>query len=220
MFCKVVRDIFPADPDINNIGESQYEDCIKRREIWDNLGKISPSDVQTIIIPFLNKWRCRLSGLCFSDLTAALQKTEQSLIPLRKLGIENLDVIGAIQNTPTAVNAFSYIERSFRNIQEVKAGAKTVGFTATSKILHMAIPELFVMSDNAIRRKYGCEGNAAGYVNFIVRMNLTARDLILQANGNKQTILECSKYNGRSLARLLDNYNYTMFTLNKQTLFQ
>jgi hypothetical protein len=214
-FCEVVGDVFPKQPGIRE-GEIQFEQCFNHREFWDNLCNIKTIDVETIVLPFLNKWRCRLSRTCVSKLSLALQNTEQLLGPLRKLNIEDLDTLGAIQNTISGMGQFSCIENAFKNIQEVKAGRRSVGFTATSKILHMAIPELFVMCDAAIRDKYGCADNAAGYINFVLRMGLIARDLIAQANGNKQTILTCSRWQGRTLAHLMDNYNYTMFTLGKQ----
>jgi len=42
-------------------------------------------------------------------------------------------------------------------------------------------------------KEYGCEGNSAGYANFMIWMNFFARDLISQVEGNKQRILSCSK---------------------------
>ena len=62
---------------------------------------------------------------------------------------------------------------------------------------------------------YGCEGNAAGYGNFMLRMNLLARDFLAQAKGNEKIILRCSRLKGRTLARLLDVFNYTKFALKK-----
>jgi hypothetical protein len=217
-FCKVVSTVYPVQIGIRE-GEMQFEQCINHREIWDNLSSIKPIDVEKIVLPFLNKWRCRLSYVCVSNLAVALQKAEQWLSPLRRLSIEDLDITKSVQNANIGSSPFAYIEKAFKTIQEVPAKQRTVGFTATSKILHMAIPDLFVMCDVAIRDKYGCAANTAGYINFMLRMNLIALDLISQTNGNKQSILNCSKWPGRTLARLLDNYNYTMFTLNKQTMF-
>lgn len=212
-FLRIVGEVFPKQ-DVAD-GEAQYEECLKQREIWDDLGNINQRHVEQILIPFLNKWKCRLPYQCAQRLTSVMQETEQWLPNLRGLHIEDVDFLAPIKVGSEAMRVFALVEKIFAPIQLVKAGRRTVGFTATSKILHMAIPELFVMCDKRIREKYGCEGNAAGYANFMLRMNLLASDLISQAHGNKQSILDCSQWKGRTLARLLDNYNYTTYTLRK-----
>lgn len=214
-FQEIIGTIYPKQPNIAE-GEKQYDDFISHRILWNNLSGVTYGDVQQIILPFLNKWRCRLSPSCASDLTVALKRSEQFLSQLRHLKIEDLDVIGAVRNNNFGTNQFLAIENVFSQIQKVKAGPKTVGFTATSKILHMAIPEFFVMSDFAIRQNYGCEDNGAGYANFMLRMNLLSKDLISQSHGNKGELISCSKWPNRTLARLIDSYNYTVFTLGKK----
>jgi hypothetical protein len=193
-------------------GEKAYDECIKHREFWDNLQNTRLVDVEEIVLPFLNKWKCRLLYACASELTSTLQKTEQLVQPLRRLQIEDLDAISAIQGNSIADKPFCLIEEVFENISAVKSGRRSVAFTAASKILHMTIPTFFVMSDERIRKHYGFEGNSSGYVNFMLTMNLLARDLITQI-GDKQRILAFSHFRERTLARLLDNYNYTLFTL-------
>jgi hypothetical protein len=74
----------------------------------------------------------------------------------------------------------------------------------------MAIPSLFMMNDAGIREMYGCGGNAEGYVNFMLRMNLSAKSLIAKAGGDKESILCRSSRIGRTLPRLLDIYNYNV----------
>lgn len=210
-FQKIVGEVFPKANGITK-GEEEYEKCVGHREFWDNLNKIRLEDTKSVVLPFLGKWKCRLPYDCASELTSTLQKTEAFIQPLRGLQTEDLDVVGAIQGNEVASVPFYSIEKAFSNISKIKSGRRTIGFTATSKILHMAIPNFFVMSDERIRKHYGFEGNSMGYVNFMLAMNLLARDLIAQI-GNKQSILNFSHFRGRTLARLLDNYNYTIFTL-------
>lgn len=212
-FLRVVGEVFPKQGVV--IGEKQYEECLEKRDIWDDLSSITKDQVEQTVVQFLNKWRCRLPYQCVPELTSVLKKTEQWLGTLRKLRIEDVDLLAPMSVESEEIRRFMLIEKVFSLIQWVRAGRRTVGSTATSKILHMAIPDLFVMCDEGIRKAYGCGGNAAGYVNFMFRMNLIASDLVSQAKGNKQAILDCSKWKGRTLARLLDNYNYTKHTLNK-----
>jgi len=96
------------------------------------------------------------------------------------------------------------IKKIFDTLSEV------VGFTATTKIMHMVLPELFVMCDEKIRESYGCAGNSEGYLNFLWRMQESARKFI-----EEKTKLEICKelHNGdRSLTRILDEYNYYTIT--------
>lgn len=72
----------------------------------------------------------------------------------------------------------------------------------------MTIPELFIMCDKSIRKIYGCEDNGAGYINFMIRMSHFARSLVIQAEGDKQNLLSLIHLKDRTLARLLDIYNY------------
>lgn len=212
-FLRVVGEGFPKQGVA--VGERQYEECLEKREIWDDLSNVSRKQVEQTVVEFLNKWKCRLQYQCVQELTSVLQETERWLQILRRFHIDAIDLLAPIKVENEMMRSFILVEKVFSPIQRVRAGRRTVGFTATSKILHMAIPDLFVMCDESIRKAYGCEGNAAGYVNFMFRMNLIASDLISQAKGNKQTILDCSKWKERTLARLLDNYNYSKYTLNK-----
>lgn len=212
-FLRVVGEVFSKQG--VDKGEEQYEKCLSHREIWDNLENVNSDQVKDIVVSFLNKWQCRLPYECVPGLTVALQKAEPWLQPLRGSNIEDVDLLKPIKIKGEEIRILTLIENVFNTIQKVRAGRRTVAFTATAKILHMAVPELFVMCDGSIRKAYGCEGNAAGYANFMLKMNFFARDLVSQAHGNKQRILDCSKRERRALARLLDNYNYTKFTLNK-----
>jgi hypothetical protein len=215
-FLRVVGEDFPNHNNVEK-GELQYEECIKHREIWDNLSNMNEDNVRKIVIYFLNKWRCRLPYECAPQLAASLKKAEPLLKPMRNFSIESVNLIPIKAGSKT-LRVLELIEKVFEVIQKVKAGKRTVGPTATSKILHMAVPKFFVMYDEKIRKAYGCEGNAKGYVNFMLRMNLLARNLLEQAKGNKEAILACSKWRERTLARLLDNYNYARFSLPKLDL--
>ena len=214
-FLRIVGEVFPNQPGIDK-GEKQYEDCITHREMWDNLSIIKPAQVKDVVVNFLNQWQCRLPYGCVPYLTTELQRTERLLQPLRGLDIEHIDLFEPIKIEEKEIRTISLVQNLFTVIQKVRAGRRTVGFTATSKILHMAVPNLFVMCDERIRKEYGCEGNSAGYANFMFWMNSFARNLISQAEGNKQRILGCSKWKNRTLSRLLDNYNYTKYTLKKE----
>jgi hypothetical protein len=217
-FLRVVGEIYPKEKGVKE-GEKAYDECFKYREKWDDLSSINEDDVENIMIPFLNKWKCRLSDKCTKKLTSALKEVEPLLQPLRHCNIESTELLASINMNGETLRILTLVEKVFNRIYTVKytlkAGQRTVGFTAASKILHIIVPSFFVMSDEKIRKAYGCEGNEKGYANFMFRMSLLARDLVSQANGDKEKILKCSKWEGRTLAKLLDVFNYTKFTLKK-----
>lgn len=189
-FLRVIGEVFPKQG--VDKGEKQYEDCLRHREIWDNLDNVKTIHVRDVMVPFLNKWQCRLSYKCVPALTTALQRTERWLQPLRGLNIEDIGLLEPIEIKNEEIRTFSLIEKVSETIQKVRAGRRTVAFTATSKILHMAVPNLFVMCDEKIRKAYGCEGNSAGYANFMLRMNLFARYSARFRYTNKRTVSLCS----------------------------
>jgi len=213
-FVRVVGKVFPNQPRIE-AGEKEYEECLEHREFWDDLKKINVKYVKETVVAFLNKWQCRLPYDCVPELTTVMQDAEQWLQPLRSFSIDGVDLLKPIEVKDEEQRMFIVVEKLFDNIRKIRSGRRSVAFTATSKILHMVIPEFFVMCDEAIRERYGCEGNGAGYANFMFRMSFIARDLVLQAHGDKQRILDCSRWKGRTLARLLDNYNYMKYTLGE-----
>lgn len=187
--------------------DAPYGDCVRHREVWDNLSKADEKFVREIALPFLNKWGCRLTYECAPQLATALNGIEKELKPMRELDIASADFLGPLAEGGKPLVAL--IDEAAGKICQVRAAKRTVGFTATSKLLHMCIPAFFVMSDDAIRLKYGCEGNEEGYGNFMLRMGIVARDLMTQAGGDTGAIC---KHDGIEVrfAKLLDQYNYAI----------
>ena len=138
-FLRVVGEDFPNHNNVEK-GELQYEECIKHREIWDNLSNMNEDNVRKIVIYFLNKWRCRLPYECAPQLAASLKKAEPLLKPIRNFSIESVNLLIPIKAGSKTLRVLELIEEVFEVIQKVKAGKRTVGPTATSKILHMAVP--------------------------------------------------------------------------------
>ena len=46
----------------------QYEEALKRRDIWDRLEEIRDLKTKEVVLTFLNQWKCRLSGLSKSQI--------------------------------------------------------------------------------------------------------------------------------------------------------
>jgi hypothetical protein len=102
------------------------------------------------------------------------------------------------------------------------AEVKYIGATAISKILHLLNPELFVMWDYDIRRKYKVAGSAADYLKFLKLVKREVEGAIGEATKsgcNKEEFVEkiCRelpsnklgpKYSRKTLAKLIDEYNW------------
>lgn len=134
-------------------------------------------DVKDVVLNFVNKWRCRIPYVCASELHRVLHKTHIlfQLLKEENLQIESIDFDRMLRRRGKSVK--NIIRDIFDSISKVKAGRRIVGFTATTKIMHMIIPDLFVMCDG-ISEKHGCAGNKEGYLNFLWRMQKATRIII------------------------------------------
>ncbi|MEM2179118.1 MAG: hypothetical protein QXI49_07555 [Candidatus Methanomethylicaceae archaeon] len=107
---------------------------------------------------------------------------------------------------------------------------KHIGATAISKILHLLNPELFVMWDDDIRKKYKVAGNEKGYLEFLKLVKREIEEVI----EDKAKKIRCSKeeiikricqelpsnklgkeYKRKSLAKLIDEYNWWVVRYGK-----
>ena len=191
-------------------GDPLYLETIKKRDVWDAFDEISLDNVINVVLGFLNKWKCRISYACASELRTALQKTS-NLIHLLKDERTEIQTVDFDKTVGTSGKSVKKIIREiFDVLSKVRAGRKTVGFTATTKIMHMGFPNLFVMCDEKIREKYGCAGNREGYLNFMRRMQKATRRLTEEKT--KVEICEELHHSDRDFTKILDEYNYYTIT--------
>jgi hypothetical protein len=82
-----------------------------------------------------------------------------------------------------------------------KGRTKRVGPTATAKVLHLAIPNLFMIWDRQIRNCYGFQDSGREYARFIANMQNWSKKL--------STTIEAlqNKY-GKSCTKIVDEYNW------------
>ncbi|MEM4202950.1 MAG: hypothetical protein QXS54_02655 [Candidatus Methanomethylicaceae archaeon] len=197
--------------DYKNLGigdEEPYKNCVKRRDVWDDLSKMDASFITNVAIPFLKNWWCERPGkFKAEDLARALREIDPLLKPFRTLDIASANIFEPLE--PSGKETYVLIEEVAEQLRsaKVRENGRALGFTTMSKLLHMCVPEFFVMCDESIREKYGCAANGGGYANFMIRMSLLARDLLRQAGKDKDRIFN---YSGQRLTKLLDQYNYAI----------
>lgn len=193
--------------------ENNYLKTLAQRDVWENLREISEQTTKDVILKFLNAWKCRISYKFTPSLTRILRESSELFSRLSAYTLQDVSLRFILDDED--------VKKAFRNIASVKFGNRTVGATATSKILHLINPNFLMMSDKAIRYGYGCSDNDIGYVNFMCRMKLLSDNLVNEyskvRNVDRKNVFsnlksECNS-RATTIPKLLDEYNWIKFNL-------
>jgi len=122
-------------------------------------------------LELLNRWKCRVSYDCTSSLATTLRELFESLFKFKGHRLEEVSLDSLVEDLDA-------IKDVFRRIASVRAGARTVGATATSKVLHLVNPRFFMMYDRNIRHGYGYSDDEVGYAKFMRHMKSFADALM------------------------------------------
>ena len=176
------------------------------------------------ILDFLKKWRIRVK-IDGSKLDKAIQVNQSTLSRLRRREYQITDANLRDTNTHDAI-----IELFGIFSKKVSIGRHT--YTGASKILHVMVPNLFVMWDDAIRWAYACrsqdEEHGEDYFTFLKRTQGELKEAIrsygIQHNCSDEEAMkkigeELFEPGYDSFSRLIDCYNYQKFTLGKDELW-
>jgi len=91
-------------------------------------------------------------------------------------------------------------ERDIKHIFTELSDIKGVQYTGASKLMHLTVPEVFIMWDGYIRKALGFKkGNAEDYFNFLKLMQKEFKGF--------------TKNKNRTMAKCIDEYNYVKYTL-------
>lgn len=199
-------------------GEQVYSDCIRRRDVWDRLQSLTESQVRETVVSFPNKWKTRIPYGCVPELTTVLRTLADRLSALRGERLLNVD-FSETRVGPMKIS--EVIVQCFETISKVQAESRRFGFTGTTKVMHMIIPELFIMCDRSIAEGYGYAQNAVGYGKFIVEMKHFARSLVDNYKlefevDDPEAIVQIQRLcndEGKAFTKTLDEFNYATYTL-------
>jgi hypothetical protein len=210
--------------------DTSYEEIMNNKEFIKAL-RTSPSlhEMQKII-EFLNRWRCRIKSGTGSEkaLLSVILENLSLLSFLRKYTIRDINFDKVVYETNFNLKIKDLITLIYMKFRDVNF---KFGSTATAKILHILVPELFVMWDNAIFNYYqGVDDRVSdsgpGYVCFLILM----KQLAISINNNYQsakidhsvknispasylsTMIDCDP--PKTLAKFLDEYNWVTITNN------
>ena len=182
------------------------------------------------VIDFLNIWGCRIKSGDESEkvLLSVIKENLQLLTFLSKYKIEQIDFDYKLFENNFYIkikDLIILIYLRFRHV-EFKFGA-----TATAKILHILVPELFVMWDKAILEYYHANDlkvsdSGPGYVHFLMAMKELAISINEQFQSNVNhpftkdkdlslyLLRETNSNHPKTLAKFLDEYNWVTITRN------
>lgn len=189
---KYFEDKWPPDRDCKyKYSELRLRD-IQKPGYWLHLKRMDEMQLaEEIIQGFLNKWNCRIpmskrtldkSWKVLTGLKKAVEQLPDYYAALDGYRIEDIDF-----NDHTALKGR---EESIRNvidsIYSIFLQIEGFGPTAASKLMHMALFNLFVMCDRGILQRYcipkeklpGLEKKQKSYIAFLILMQENIRHVI------------------------------------------
>ncbi len=209
-------------------GDDAYRTTIQKpilNELRTDPVNVAPQQIQSQVIhEFLNAWGCRIPNKT-TQSAEAMQTALQGLLPylkaLEELEIEtvNFDQNVVVNGNQSTVN--QAIRQCYTILEEV---GNRFAATATSKLLHILQPGLFVVWDNPIHDHYHVAGDGQGYLAYLQEMNAMSkkvcrsfRDATLNPpSDTKNPAVYLSKqleYDyPKTLAKYLDEYNWVTIT--------
>ena len=190
-------------------------------EYWLHLENLSQRDIETEILDgFLNTraWGCRVARKSVPALKITLDQLPEYYAALSRVRLEDIDFNGHVALKGSRVPIAYVIDCIVSLFRRIKP---KFGLVPTSKLMHMALPDLFVMVDRGIRQKYqipkhklvGFDTPKWWYVAFLVLMQEQARHIAdtyaASSDIESKIAIEQLKkeYGDMPLPRLLDMAN-------------
>lgn len=203
-------------------GDKLYFETISKKEVWNNLNKVTEKEAE-IMLTFLNKWKCRIPNTSETilQIKAALVNNNKIFEGLKDKKLKDIDFDAEIKVDMRIDKLKEIIIELFDSISNRNVGKRTLGATATSKMMHIINPELFVMWDDSIRFNYGFAENGQGYFKFLKDMQELRKELLkdyskvsnVDIGKAEESICKQCHNDDRVFEKIIDEFNYTKFTL-------
>jgi hypothetical protein len=156
---------------------------IQKHGYWLHLERMSLEELaKDVVGGFLNHWKCRIPTKDFKqwydagyNLKDAVDKLPEFYASLASFKIESVDFADQVS-----------LKDQMRSIQDIIDSIYSIllqiptkfGRVAASKLMHMALPDLFVMWDDGIiqhhcipkQKLFGVKGKESSYVAFLILM--------------------------------------------------
>lgn len=118
---------------------------------WLHLESMSENQIKNVVIGFLNDWLCRVDYRSSSSLIQILEILPPLYEVLKGESIESIDFGELKAVEQQHLSNSDIIKEVMRCFLKVRP---KFGPVAASKLMHMAIPDLFLMWDTGIRSEY------------------------------------------------------------------
>ena len=195
--------------------QHDYEEAKKLN--WNNLSDFSLDVIKRDVLGFLNKWNAfgSLPIELNDDLAVSLRQvhkeTRYVLSDLHDLVIEDLHLYDSDRIIEQA-------DKLFYRLASIDAG---VGEMLASKILHMIVPAFFMTFDNTIvvafdLNRYHYESDFLCLMN--QKINQTINLAVKEWNCTRDEAVHKMRHRGRTLAKIMDEYNYVEYTKMRKHL--
>ena len=200
--------------------DDTWYDISREKTDWQNLQNLSMEEVKNEVIWFLNKWGCRIGPERIRDIVAKgirgrCIEAASFLEALDGETLENIDFDKTKQVSFRQLINSRIIHHIFSTFCDI---GHRFRWTATSKVLHMINPKLFVMWDNDICTGYLLALSASSYsYRFMPLMkheiNKAISTYMKDHNSDRTTAIKeiMSACNGKTLAKLVDEYNWIKY---------
>jgi len=197
-------------------GEYVYFKTLEElKNVRKDLSTLTKARMEEVVKIFLLQWgqmgrTVNRKDLNWEQLTNNLRNQKESFRRLQSETLLDIDL-----DDKEVTDIIMEVIKSVR--------VRHIGPTAISKILHLFNPELFVMWDDRIRKKYLVGGNENCYLDFLKAVRQDVEEAIeghaRKSGIDKEEIIEriCrelpskklgQKYSRKTLAKLIDEYNW------------
>jgi len=156
-------------------------------------------EAESILHPYLLKWGRMGRVLGYRGckrIGEKLKEMEPQFAGFQQLTLSTIDL-----NSMSEKIEAIYNELLNAKWKSQKGRTKRVGPTATSKVLHILAPDLFMIWDRRIRNRYGFQDSGEEYLRFLAKMQNWLKRL--------STTIETLQNNyGKSCTKIIDEYNW------------
>lgn len=175
------------------------DDAFYHKIISELTFDVSPKIAYSFLIRFLELWGVRKAATRISPV-----ELSQKISDLKPLLVEmNMSILNINLEDREVSNKIAMI---FGEICRVK----NIGPTSASKILHLLRPNLFVMWDADIAKKFGVSMSPVGYLKFLERCQAMLKAIL--EGYRRKGISDPESYLlnkfRKPLTKLLDEYNW------------
>lgn len=180
--------------------DKAYEPLLNVKDPWQDIDKV---------VDFVRRWDQRVPvGRNKDKIMNTLRSLKDKFSLLNGIELECFNCQPA---------NLDLTEKIFKSLSEIKLRTSNrvihLGSIGASKLMHAMNKCLFVMWDNGICKHYGVYPNEKGYLRFMETMQAVAINIL-----KEHKKVEISKETNRTLAKLLDKYNWINFSTSKMGL--